>query len=42
MEVISNAVDRLSNSLRLFGEEQFNFSRLMKLDQEEAINNLDR
>lgn len=42
MEIISSAVDKLSNSLRLFAEEQFNFSKLMKLDQEEAINNLDR
>lgn len=42
MEIISNSVDRLSNSLRLFGEEQLKFSHLMELDQEEAVNNLDR
>ena len=42
MEIIPSAVDRLSNSLRIFGEEQISFPRLMKIDKEEAINNLDR
>jgi len=39
METISNAVDKLSNSLRIFAEEQFRFSKLVQIDKEEAVNN---
>ena len=36
------AVDKLSNTMRLYGEARYNFERLKLEDQEEAINNLDR
>jgi len=39
METISNAVDKLSNSLRIFAEEQFRFNKLVTIDKEEAVNN---
>lgn len=36
------AVDKLSNTMRIYGEVRFNFARLKFVDKEEAINNLDR
>lgn len=36
------AVDKLSNTMRMYGEARFNFERLKLVDKEEAINNLDR
>ncbi|WP_180177089.1 MULTISPECIES: hypothetical protein [unclassified Acinetobacter] len=40
--IIEHAVGRLSNTLRIFGEEHMRFHRLADVDQEEAINNYDR
>jgi hypothetical protein len=42
MEILQTAVDKLSNSMRIYGEASFNFFNLLKIDKEEAINNLDR
>lgn len=36
------AVDKLSNTMRMYSETRFNFERLKLVDKEEAINNLDR
>lgn len=40
--IIEHAVGRLSNTLRIFGEEHLRFRRLAEVDKEEAINNYDR
>lgn len=40
--IIEHAVGRLSNTLRIFGEENIRFRSLVEVDQEEAINNYDR
>lgn len=40
--IIEHAVGRLSNTLRIFGEEHMRFRRLAEVDKEEAINNYDR
>lgn len=42
MEVLTNAVDKLSNSMRLYAEASVRFRKLFLVDKEEAINNLDR
>jgi hypothetical protein len=42
MEIIQIAIDKLANSMRLYGETSMGFQRLKDIDSEEAINNLDR
>lgn len=42
MKIKQIAVDKLSNTMRMYGEEKFKFERLKLIDKEEAINNLDR
>lgn len=42
MEVIKLALDKLSNSMRMYSEVYAGFDRLKLIDREEAINNLDR
>ena len=42
MEILQTAVDKLSNSMRIYSEASLNFYKLVKIDKEEAINNLDR
>ena len=42
IQILQTAVDKLSNSMRIYGEASFNFFNLIKIDKEEAINNLDR
>lgn len=39
---IEGAISNLANTMRLYGESHLRFSRLFKIDREEAINNLDR
>ncbi|WP_429145383.1 hypothetical protein [Aeromonas rivipollensis] len=36
------AIDKLANTMRMYGEARCDFERLKFLDKEEAINNLDR
>ncbi len=42
MKIIQMAVDKLSNTMRMYVEEKINFGRLKNIDLEEAVNNLDR
>jgi hypothetical protein len=42
MEILQTAVEKLSNSMRIYGEASFTFFNLLRIDKEEAINNLDR
>lgn len=42
MKIKQIAVDKLSNTMRMYGEARFNFERIKLIDKEEAINNLDR
>ncbi|MGL4604177.1 MAG: hypothetical protein ACRCU9_08510 [Iodobacter sp.] len=42
MKIKQIAVDKLSNTMRMYGEAKFNFEWLKLIDKEEAINNLDR
>lgn len=42
MSLQQNALSRLANSMRLFGEANFKFERLKRIDLEEAVHNLDR
>ncbi|TQF70458.1 hypothetical protein [Pseudoalteromonas luteoviolacea] len=42
MEIIKQAIDKLSNSMRLYSEVCTTFDRLKSVDAEEAIDNLDR
>ncbi len=42
MGILQIVVDKLSNSMRIYGETSLNFYNLFKIDKEEAINNLDR
>lgn len=42
MEALRSAVDKLSNSMRLYAEASMRFKSLFPVDPEEAINNLDR
>lgn len=40
--IIENAISTLANSMRIYGEAQFRFGELFKVDPEEAIDNVDR
>lgn len=42
MKIKQIAVDKLSNTMRMYGEAKFKFEQLILVDKEEAINNLDR
>jgi len=42
MNIIEQAIEKLSNSMRIYKETSSDFERLRKIDYEEAINNLDR
>ena len=42
MDVKQQAIDRLANSMRRFGEDYMRFTNLIRIDKEEAINNQDR
>lgn len=42
MDIKQQAIDKLSNSMRIYNEECFRFPRLKAVDLEEAVNNLDR
>jgi hypothetical protein len=42
MEILQILVEKLSNSMRIYAENSANFHRLRNIDEEEAINNLDR
>ena len=42
MEIIKLALDKLSNSMRIYSEVCAGFERLKLIDREEAIDNLDR
>ena len=42
MEIKQLAVDKLANTMRIYGETKFHFERLKNIDIEEAVNNLDR
>ncbi|MEO0668547.1 MAG: hypothetical protein AAFZ99_11605 [Pseudomonadota bacterium] len=42
MSAQQNALSRLANSMRLFGEANLKFEGLKKIDLEEAVHNLDR
>ncbi|MGB2785859.1 hypothetical protein [Psychrobacter sp.] len=41
MEIKQQAISKLANSMRLYGEAHINFHQLKFIDSEEAINNLD-
>lgn len=41
-DVIESAIRRLANAMRIYGEEFYRYSRLVAVDPEEAIENLDR
>lgn len=40
--IIENAVSKLANSMRIYGEAQMRFGKLFNIDAEEAIDNVDR
>lgn len=42
MEIIQQAIKKLSNSMRIYVETHLNFQSLVRVDKEEAIDNLDR
>lgn len=42
MEILQQAIKKLSNSMRIYGETHLSFQRLVRIDKEEAIDNLDR
>ncbi|WP_083429501.1 hypothetical protein [Pantoea sp. Ae16] len=42
ISIITNALGRFANNLRLYGEAFFRYRELVAIDQEEAIHNLDR
>jgi len=42
MEIKQQAISKLSNSMRIYGESHMNFNRLRLVDPEEAIDDLDR
>jgi len=42
MEIKQLAIDKLANTMRIYIETKIDFERLKYIDQEEAINNLDR
>lgn len=41
-QIIENAITRLANTMRIYGEAYMRFGVLLKLDPEEAIDNIDR
>lgn len=42
MEILQLSIEKLSNAMRIYAENSENFHRLRLVDEEEAINNLDR
>jgi len=42
MEILQLSIEKLSNAMRIYAENSENFHRLRLIDEEEAINNLDR
>jgi hypothetical protein len=42
VEILQQAVRKLANSMRIYGETHCDFQRLKYIDKEEAIDNLDR
>lgn len=42
MEIIEQAIKKLSNSMRIYVENHLNFQSLVRIEKEEAIDNLDR
>jgi hypothetical protein len=42
VEILQQAVRKLANSMRIYGETHCDFKRLKYIDKEEAIDNLDR
>lgn len=42
IKIKQSAVDKLSNTMRIYGETKMQFEKLRFVDKEEAINNLDR
>jgi hypothetical protein len=42
VEIKQQAIKKLANSMRMYVETHMDFSRLKDIDQEEAIDNLDR
>lgn len=41
-EIVQRAVSRLANTMRIYGEEHLRYKGLVAVDEEEAIENLDR
>ena len=42
MEIQQQAIKKLANSMRIYVETHLDFHRLKNIDQEEAVDNLDR
>lgn len=42
MEILQQAIKKLANSMRIYVETHIDFQRLIAIDKEEAIDNLDR
>ncbi len=42
MVIQEQALSKLANAMRIYGEAHMNFNRLKLVDAEEAIDNLDR
>jgi hypothetical protein len=42
MRAVIEAIEKLSNTMRIYSENSLNFNQLRIIDEEEAINNLDR
>lgn len=42
MEILQHAIKKLSNSIRIYSETRHNFQMLVRIDKEEAIDNLNR
>ena len=42
LEILQQAVKKLANSMRIYAETSLDFQRLVRIDKEEAIDNLDR
>lgn len=41
-QIVENAINRLANTMRIYGEAHMRFGDLFKIDPEEAIDNIDR
>ncbi|WWW34012.1 hypothetical protein V8017_12735 [Stenotrophomonas rhizophila] len=41
-QIVENAISRLANTMRIYGEAHMRFNDLFKIDPEEAIDNIDR